>query len=216
MNILQPDDYTKIREDILVITREKQEIKDEIERLKKDLEILDVQEYLLNLKLKSPVIIFPDKSLGKYRFLSKPIHLTDLQVSLFPVWIQLECTYPEWSNDFLSVNLINYNDYKVGTGFECLIDGLVKSLNCSYKYARNLIVNGMLYLPTTIIFDCNIGSNILIDFERCMYISKRECNKYEYYMNITTDDIMVSNIAKIKYILVLPLSYSSQIDSLDK
>jgi hypothetical protein len=210
MNILQPDDFIKTMEDISEISKEKQEIKDEIERLKKDLSNLDSREYLLNLKLKSPIIIFTDKSLGKYRFISHPLHFTDLKVSLYPLWIPIECTYPEWSNDFLSVNLVNYKDYKYGTGLECLVDALVKSLRCSYKFARELIINGKLNIPITLIFDCNIGSNILIDFNKGMKINKQEFNKHDYHMSITTDDNMMSNIAKIKYILVVPLSYSSQ------
>jgi hypothetical protein len=207
MNTLQSDDLIKTNNDILAVKRKKCKIKDEIEKLKNKYEDLDLTEYLLNLKLISPVIIFTDKNAGKYRYISHPVHLSDLKISLYPLWIQLECTYPEWSNDFLSMNLVNYSDYKTGTGFECLTDAVVEGLKCSYKFARELIINNNLSIPITLILDCNMGSNVLIDFDKGMKISKTECKKHNYHISITTDENMVSNIAKIKYILVVPIDY---------
>lgn len=213
MSLLISDEYNRTLDKIEEILTEKDNILDEMEQLKTNLDQLELNEYLLTLKLDSPLIICStDDKIKKYKYISKPVHILDLGLSLYPLWIQMECTYPEWSNDFMSINLINYKDYQTGTGFECLIDSITEGLNCSYRFAQNLILDENLTIPITFIYKCVLGSNLLIDYNNGLKISNYECDKHKYHITCTTDENMVSNTVKIKYVLMIPFNYSNQID----
>ena len=202
-------DYTqKYLDEILI---EKISTVDKIKELKEKLEDLELSEYLLNLKIDCPKIVCSNDDMKKYKYISKPIHLKHLELSLYPLWIQVECTYPEWSNDFLSINLIDYNTYKKGKGYEHLIDGISNGLNCSYKYAQTLIRSENLSLPLTFIHKIFLGSNLQIDFSTGTKITEAIQSKYEYHFISTIDSNMLLNTVKIKYILILPSNYSLDI-----
>ena len=210
MSILNSDEYSEISEQLIFIKNQKKQIKDKITHLNDQLNNLEIDEYLLNIKSESPKLIFTGKNIGKYRYISEMVYIDHLKLYLYPVWLQIECTYPKWSRDYLSINLVQYYDYLEGVGYECLIDGLVSGLGCSYETAKNIIIDENLNIPPTFIFDCNIGSNFIIDFDSGIPVSRGEVSKQSYHLTVTDDENMVSNIAKIKYILILPRYFSDQ------
>jgi len=185
----------------------------DIEELKEKLKDLEVKEKLLESN--PPVIVFSDNRVGKYRFISEPVVLEDLQLILYPIWIDLECIYPRWTTDFLAVSIVDYMHFKTGKGYECLIDGLVNGLACSYTTARKLIIEHELTVPITFTYNCVVGSNMNIDFSTNMEISDIELNKHRYQFRSSSDSDMVSNTMRVKYILILPQKYYEKFNNFD-
>ncbi len=208
---LNSEEHNDTKEKIKEIQSARKIIQEEMEKLQKILDQSKLEEHLLNLKLVGPIIVTADESINKYKFISEPVTLEHLGIVLHPLWLKLECTYPKWSKDFMSVNIIQYDSSLEGKGCECLIDGLHDSLNWSYQKCRDIICDHELSVPITFIYNYTLDSNIKIDFSTGEKIKGNEFKRYQYYLSCSDDENMLFNSVKIKYILLLPLNYSSQI-----
>ena len=191
---------------------------EKIERIKgiiKDLQEIQVKlelnNYLLSLSNKTPIIVSCSDEMGKYRYLSEPIHLYDPGIIIYPFWVELECTYPAWSKDPTSFNIVKYDDFKKGKGYETLINSLVQTLEIDLSQARNFIRLNDLYLPMVWSYDLRLGSNLQVDFDKSYPVDEYSGN---FYMKFTDDANMVMNTIEVKYLLVI--SYDYELNSLDE
>lgn len=212
MYVLTPNEYTETDDKIQVIIEKQAMIKEETTKLKEELQKAEVEEHLLRQKLNSPILVPTDEKIGKYRFLSEQLSLPELGITLCPVWLSTECTYPCWSKDFMSLNIVNYEDFDIGKGYEILIEGISKGLRSSYSDSIQMITDHKLYIPNTYHFNYVLDSNIRIDFSTGIPIKYHQHRNKKYHLSCSDDENMLLNTVKIKYILVLPYNYSSQID----
>lgn len=210
MNIADNSEYDEVMDMILESQEAQSDIRRKIRELENMLNEELLNEYLLKRKLESPLLIQSDLNMGKYKYITKPIYIKNLKMYLYPVWLNLECTYPIWSDDIMAINIVRYEN-RVGKGLEILLEGLKKSLGLSYDECKKLINKGKIEIPLTIITNCRIGSDIKIDFNKGEHISYYEFKKRSYYLLCTDDNEMKINTVKIKYILLLPSNCMSEI-----
>ena len=170
----------------------------------------------MSLKLESPIIVPADDSMKKYRFLSEKLVLHDLGIVLHPLWLSLECTYPRWSKDFMSINIVNYGSYENGKGYEILIDGFYKILNCDYSKCRDIITENRLTIPVTLVFNHVLDSTLKINFSCGEKMTQNEHLKKKYYISCSDDEDMMLNTIKVKYILLVSVDYSTEIEFFDR
>ena len=161
----------------------------------------ELEGYLLNVSLESPTIIPSDNKIGKYKYLTEPVSIDDLNIKLYPLWLSINCTHPKWSDDVMALNLIK-NRYNHKEDIEILIDGMSELFYCSYSDVRNVIINNELFIPNVYSSDFVLNTNIIIDYDKSEPIDKYEQEIKNYHLRHTTDEEMMINTAKIKFILV--------------
>ena len=185
--------------DLLTINQQKQDkIKRTIQKLENVLQKTKITGFLLESSQKGPKLIVADRLLGKYQYLTERVIIPKLQVTLFPIWLDIPCTHPSWSKDIRMVNLI-YEDTQ-----EILIDGIYRTFQCSYSKAVELITLYQLSLPIFCLVDYLVGTNIIVDFEASEEISASEHKKKRFCLrNVSDDQEMMINTARVKFILIV-------------
>ena len=163
----------------------------------------ELEGYLLNVSVDGPTIIPTDNKIGKYKYLTEPLQLDELNIRMYPLWFDINCTHPKWSKDIMAVNLIK-NRYNNQEDMEILINGISEAFYCSYSKAREAIIDNDLSIPNLYSSDYIVNSNIIIDYDKSEPITKYEQDIKNYHIRYTTDDEMMINTAKVKFILVVP------------
>ena len=216
MNYVNPIIYDDIEEKIRLEKNIQADIQAKISKLEQQLTASRVKEHLLNLKSMGPVIVPSDDQIGKYKFLSQPLFLPSLGIKLYPLWISNECTYPKWSKDFTCLNIVDYEVFNHGKGYEVLIDGIQNSLYCTYSESQKFIKEHNLTIPRTYHFNYTLYSNIKIYYSKGVPIEYHQHKNKNYHICCSDDENMVLNTSQIKYILVLPSNYSHVFDYFDR
>jgi len=194
------EEFTRINNYISKIKQDKKDISFQIEKLRKDLEKAELEEYLCNVKLRSPKILPLDNRLRSYKHITEPIHLQKIGIILYPIWLDIICYYPRWSNSLYSVKL-QYLDNTVEKDKEVIINAISKTLSCKYDSAYKLFKDNKISVPKVILSDYRDTDNIILDYS----VGELICNKEfkDIYFGIDDSDRMINDIS-IKYILVLP------------
>lgn len=205
-----------------------EKIKSKIFKLEVKLKELQVEEYLLHLSTKIPIIISCNDQIGKYKYLTCPLSLSlsnpvnnisnpvnnvvnkVINMIIYPIWITMECTYPKWSRDINSLNIIRYKDFNTGKGYETLINTLSNTLNLSYNKARKMIKTHRLSIP----YIYEIPNTCIIDFSQGKPIEYYQHKNNTYYLQYTDDKDMMMNTVKVKFFLITTPNTKNFIDFL--
>ena len=161
----------------------------------------ELEGYLLKVSTEGPTIIPTDNKIGKYKYLTEPLNLDDLNIKMYPIWLSINCTHPKWSHDVMAINLIKN---KPNEDMEILIDGMVDLFYCSYSNAKEVIINNELSIPNIYSNNYTVNSNIIMDYDKSEPINEYEQEIKNYHIRYTTDNEMMINTAKIKFLLVVP------------
>ena len=195
-----------IEEQISINYNDQKKIKYEIDMLKELLIEKEIEGYLLQSKIKGISLLASDNNIGKYKFLTEKLKLPNLGITMYPLWLNMCCTYPKWSQDILSLNLICGDES--GEETEILIDGFYNlskkhNLNWSYNKILKLIKKHDIIIPMFYCIDYKNNSNIQINFTLSEPIEIYEHNMKDYLIKYTNDDDMMINSVKIKFILII-------------
>jgi hypothetical protein len=195
--------YSDIQDQLDLNQNAQRSIKKDISELTIKLDQLKLEEYLLSHKLDSPTILRSDEYISQYRYLSEPVTISELGITLYPLWLKMECTYPKWSQDFRSINILEYTYFDSGKGYEILTDGLKFITGESYKTCRNFVKTNKLEIPSLYCYDYVLNSNIKIDFSQGEPLDYYKHRQNSYSLARSDDKNMVVNVAEIKFILLV-------------
>ena len=201
-NISEYDSYRETINTQIKLQRERRKtIGHEIDKLKELLKNIQLDEYLLENKLYGPKLLAVNKELGKYRYLTEPLFIDNLNITLYPIWLSLKCVHPKWSQDVMSLNIISYSSDLLGEQ-EILIDGLYHLFN-NYKKTKNFIEYNELTIPIFYPHEYIINSNIIINFNESTLLKSYQFENMNFISWNTSDSQMMVNVIKSKFILII-------------
>ena len=181
-------------------------VKSNITILKTQLEALYLKEYLLKLK---PIrsgnshcivkLISAQEDLQDYKYITKAVTVSELNISLYPLWLEMICFHPQWSTDIFSVKLQTLSPDSNSRDKEVLVDAIANTLNISYDEADKIYCYNSPRLPRILYSDYYNTNNFIIDYDKAELLEEDE------YQNITfglSSDNRMINTIKFKYILI--------------
>lgn len=210
MDRLSSNELSEIQEQINKNQELQRNIQKEIQTLQYNLNQVKLEEQLMYFKIIGPHLVQANSSVSKYQYIYKSVSIPQIGISLFPVWLSLECTYPRWAKNINAINIVVCgNDHQ----YEVLIDGLHKSLGCAYEQCGDLVKTYNIKIPSTFITGKLSSDNVSIDFSKGSALDFDEHKRKNYYIINSEDDDMVINQVKIKYILSMPIRLTLSIDT---
>lgn len=196
---LSLEEFNNMQNNINKLKQDKIDIKSQIEKLQTSLFRADLEEYLCNLKMRSPIILPLDNRVKSYKYITEPVHLSKIGVILYPLWINTRCYYPRWSDSIYSIKIEFLNREK-DKDKEVIVDSISKSLSCNYEEAHNLFLNSRLSVPRIVISDYKDTDNIILNYSDGELLDEKEYPPIHF--GVDNSDRMVNNIS-LKYILLL-------------
>lgn len=194
----------EINERLRIIDHEKNKIRQKILEYECKLERKIFEESLLNISLSGPLMIPATNKFNEYTHLTEMVKIPSCNLTIYPVWIELEAIYPGWSKNIKNLYIQSIRNYE-SSDIEIIYDAIVRSTGCSYKY----VIENFKNINCEPVYPSDINvDNINIDFDQSQIISSNSTHlkkkKFLCYTELLDTYDLHLSIIEMKYLLIVP------------
>ena len=178
-------------------------LKRKIRRYTQELNSEKVNRRLTLVKHQGPRIIGADELMSSYRFLDEALEIPHLGVTLYPLYVEMECTYPKWAQKVDALQLLPFK--QSAKEMEILVEAISNCLNISIDEAQAYISKHKLRVPRVLVgtyetknldIDFSIGEPLENDYHQT-----DQSDDYSFGLD---DDQIMKNRVTVRMLLVVP------------
>ncbi len=199
--------YSEVKSKLRKVSNERQRLREKISKMQEYLKLKGFEEFLLESSLLTPTLAPANEKYREYRYLTESLHITSCNLTIYPVWIELECLFPSWGKNSKSVYIQSLR-YYVENEKEVLIDAVSRALQISYEKVTEL--NDKYEILFKDVYGGRIDpDNIKIDYNRHVIIDMNDEymkeRRFTGFANRSLDsDNICLSVCDVKYLLIIP------------